>query len=94
MLGHFSCDRLFVNLWTVALQAPLSMGLPQQGRWSGLPGPPPGGPPDPGPEPTSLTSPTLAGGLFTARATWKLRVFPWGHLFLKPLQPLMFSLSP
>ena len=29
--------RLFVTLWTVAHQAPLSMGFPRQEYWSGLP---------------------------------------------------------
>ena len=29
--------------WTVARQAPLSMGFPRQEYWSGLPCPPPGG---------------------------------------------------
>ena len=33
MLNHFS--RLFVTLWTVAHQAPLSMGFSQQEYWSG-----------------------------------------------------------
>ena len=33
--------------WTVAHQAPLSMGLPRQEYWSGLPFPSPGDPPDP-----------------------------------------------
>ena len=32
-----SCVQLFVTQWTVACQAPLSMGFPQQGSWSGLP---------------------------------------------------------
>ena len=30
------------TLWTVAHQAPLSMGLSQQEYWNGLPFPPPG----------------------------------------------------
>ena len=34
--------RLFVAPWTVACQAPLSMGFPRQEYWSGLPFPPPG----------------------------------------------------
>ena len=46
-------------LWTVALQAPLSMGFSRQEYWSGLPGPPPGDLPDPGIEPKSPTSPAL-----------------------------------
>ena len=42
--------------WTVARQAPLSMGFPRQEYWSDLPSPPPGDLPDPGIEPTSLVS--------------------------------------
>ena len=37
--------------WTVALQAPLSMGFSRQEYWSGLPWPSPRGLPDPGIEP-------------------------------------------
>ena len=33
----FSCVRLFVTPWTVAYQAPLSMGFSRQDCWSGLP---------------------------------------------------------
>ena len=40
--------RLFVTPWTVAYQAPLSMGFPRQEYWSGLPCPPPGDLPNPG----------------------------------------------
>ena len=56
--------------WTVAHQAPLSMGVSRQGCWSGLPSPPPGDLPNPGIEPTSLGSPALMGGYFTSSATW------------------------
>ena len=38
----FSSVRLFATLWTVACQAPLSMGLSWQEYWRGLPFPPPG----------------------------------------------------
>ena len=41
--------------WTVARQAPLSMGFSRQEYWSGLPFPSPGALPDPGIEPGSLT---------------------------------------
>ena len=44
---------LFVTPWTVAHQAPLSMGLSRQEHWSGLPCPPPGDLPDPGIKPRS-----------------------------------------
>ena len=54
--------QLFVTPWTVAHQAPLSMGFSRQEYWSGLPFPPPGDLPDPGIKPASLTSPALAGG--------------------------------
>ena len=57
--------------WTVARQAPLSMGFPRQEYWSGLPFPPPGDLPDPGIESTSVMSSALAGRFFTPRATWK-----------------------
>ena len=43
----------FGTLWTVAHQAPLSMGFSREEYWSGLPFPPPGNLPDPGIEPAS-----------------------------------------
>ena len=43
-----SCVLLFVTPWTVARQAPLSMGFSRQEYWSGLPCPPPGIIPNPG----------------------------------------------
>ena len=50
--------RLFATPWTVARQAPLSMGLSWQECWSGLPFPSPGDLPNPGSESLSLA---LAG---------------------------------
>ena len=70
MLSCFSPVQLFVILWAVARQAPLSMGFSWHEYWSGLPRPPSGDLPDPGIEPVSLTSPVLAGGFFTASTTW------------------------
>ena len=52
-----SCVHLFVTVWTLANQAPLSMGFSRQGYWSGLPCPPPGDLPDPGIKPASLMFP-------------------------------------
>ena len=46
--SHFSCVWLLVTLWTVAHQAPLSMGHSRQKHWSGLPCLPAGDPPNPG----------------------------------------------
>ena len=57
--------QLFVTLWTVAHQAPLSMGFSRQESWSGLPFPPPGSLFDPGIEPTSPASPALASRFFS-----------------------------
>ena len=59
MLSHI---RLFANVWTIACQAPLSMGFPRQEYWRGLPFLSAGDLPNPGIEPTS---PALAGGFFT-----------------------------
>ena len=53
MLSRFSRVCLFVTLWTITHQAPLSMGFSRQEYWSGLPCPPPGDLPDPGIEPGS-----------------------------------------
>ena len=59
VLSHFSCVQLFVISWTVARQAPLSMGFSRQEYWSGLSFPPPGDLPDPGIEPVPPASPAL-----------------------------------
>ncbi|ELR53043.1 hypothetical protein M91_06274, partial [Bos mutus] len=49
--------------------APLPMEFFRQEYWSGLPFPTPGDLPNPGIEPASLASPTLAGGFFTTSTT-------------------------
>ena len=71
-----SCAQSFQScptLWTVARQAPVSMGFSRQEYWRGLPCPPPGDLPDPGIEPSSLVSPALAGRFFTTTTTWEAR---------------------
>ena len=70
-----SCPTLF-DPWTVAHEAPLSVGFSRQEYWSGLPCPPPGDLPYPGIEPVSFTSPALAGGFFTTSATWEAPLKP------------------
>ena len=70
--------RLFATLWTVAQQAPLSLGFSRQEYWSGLPGPPPGDLPDPGMEPVSLMSLKLASRFFTTSTTWEA-LWPLGE---------------
>ena len=71
MLSHFSCIWLFMTPWTIACQAPLSMGSSRQEYCSGLPCLPPGDLPDPGitpASPASLSRP-LAGGFFTTETS-------------------------
>ena len=68
MLSRFSHVRFFATLWTIAHQAPLSMGFPRQEYWSGLPLPSPGDLPNPGVEPMSLT---LAGRFFATEPPGK-----------------------
>ena len=45
--------QIFVTLWTVAHQAPQSMGFSREEYWSGLPFPSPGDLPNPGIKPRS-----------------------------------------
>ena len=51
--------RLCATPWTVACQAPLSLGFSRQEWWSRLPFSPPGGLPEPEIEPQSPSSPAL-----------------------------------
>ena len=66
-INHIACVLsrvwLFATPWTVARQAPLSMGFSWQEYWSGLPFPPPGG--SSWPRDQTCTS-ALAGGFLTA----------------------------
>ena len=54
VLSRFSLVRLSATLWTVAHQAPLSLGFSRQEYWSELPFPPPGDLPNLGIERGSL----------------------------------------
>ena len=56
VLSHI---QLLAAPWTVACQAPLSMGFPRQEYWSGLPFSSPGDITDPGVELLSTVSPAL-----------------------------------
>ena len=53
------------------------MGFSRQEYWSGLPRPPPGDLPNPGIEPISFMSPTLAGRFFTISVTWEAQYLPY-----------------
>ena len=63
--------RLFATPWTVAYQAPPSMGFSRQEYWSGVPLPPPGDLPDPGIE---LGSPAFQADALTAEPPGKNRI--------------------
>ena len=65
----------FLALWTVVIQAPLSVRFSRQEYWSGFPFPSPGDLPDSGTEPVS---PALAGRFFTTKPPGK--PFPWLYL--------------
>ena len=71
VLSCFSRVRLFAILWTVACQAPLSMGFLQASvlEWVAMPSS--GDLTNPGMVPASLVSPSLAGGSFTTSTTWE-----------------------
>ena len=60
----FNCVWLFAISWTIAYQAPLSMGFFRPEYWSELPFPSPGDLLNPGLESASLVSPALVGEFF------------------------------
>ena len=69
--------RLFATLWTVAHQAPQSMGFSRQEYWSGLPFPSPGDLSDPGIEPRS---PALRADTLTSEPRGKPIYSAGGHM--------------
>ena len=73
VLTFVSPVQLFVTQWTIACQAPLSLGFSRQEYWSGLPSPSLGDLPDLGMEPRFLMSLALASAFFTTSATWETR---------------------
>ena len=66
--------QLFATPWTVARQAPLSMGFSKQEYWSGLPFPSPGDLPNPGIEPGS---PALQADALSSEPPGKPKVKRW-----------------
>ena len=71
VLSHSVKSDFLATPWTVAHQAPLSMGFPRQEYWSMLQLPTPGDLPNPGIKPIFLESPALAEGFFTTSITWE-----------------------
>ena len=78
-----SCLTLFVTLWIVACQDPLSTGFSRQEYWNGLPCSPPGDLLDPGIEPTSPLTPA-----WQADSLW---LSHWGNLSLNVAVPKLFG---
>ena len=72
VLCALSCVQLFATLWSVAHQAPLSVGFPR--ILSGLPFPSPEGLPDPAIEPETPMSPELAGGFLSTASPGKSKM--------------------
>ena len=68
VLSRFSHVQLFATLWTLACQAPLSMGFSRQEYWSGWPFPSPGILPNPGIE---SGSPALQADALTSEPPGK-----------------------
>ena len=77
VLSHFSRVWLFATAWTVARQAPLSMGFSRQECWGGQPFASPGDLPNPGIEPAS---PAFTDGSFTAEPPGEPRFILTCHL--------------
>ena len=69
----------FATPWSVDLQAPLSMEIPRQEFWSGLPFPSPGDLPHPGIKLASLLSPALAGRFFTTAPPEKPHIYNYTY---------------
>ena len=78
--------------WTVALQAPLSMGFSRQEYWNELPWPPPEDLHNTGIKPVSLMSPALIGGFLTTSATWEAWEIHW-YIPIKIIVSLAIQLA-
>ena len=74
ILSHFSQVQLFATPWTIAHQAPLSMGFSRQEYRSGLPCPPQGDLLNPGIKPMSPAAPALQAD--------SLLLHHWGSLII------------
>ena len=89
MWSPFSRVWLFVMLWTVAFQAPLSTWFPRQEYWSGLPFASLADLPNQEMEPESLKSLALARGFFTTSATWEALLLTWSEVKVTQLCPTL-----
>ena len=90
LFSHEVMSHSFVTPWTVASQAPLSMGFPRHEYWSGLLFPSPGDLPHPGIEPYC---PALSGGLFPAEPLGNPKIEYLG-LIARDLDPESLKVRP
>ena len=81
-LSCFTHIQFFVTLWTVASQAPLSMGFSRQEHWSGFPCPPPGGRPNLGIEPMYPVSPAVQMNSLSTEPPGKPLLGMWSQSYL------------
>ena len=88
VLSYSSCVWRFATLWTWSPPGSSVHGILRQEYWNGLPCPPPVDLPNPGIEPESLLSPTLAGGFFTTSATWEAQ-----EILISDMNFLWYSLN-
>ena len=89
VLSCFSHAWLWETLWTVACPGSSVHGVLQARILEWVAFPPPGDPPDPGIEPTSLMSPAFTGRFFTTSATWETPRLM--YLLLFTVQMTLFS---
>ena len=89
MWSPFSRVWLFVMLWTIAFQAPLSTCFPRQEYWSALPFASLADLPNQEMEPESLKSLALARGFFTTGATWEALLLTWSEVKVTQLCPTL-----
>ena len=83
--------RLFASPWTVAHQAPLSMGFSRQEYWSGLPFTSPGDLPNTGIEPRS---PALQADTLTSVPPGKPYLTQMENIYVDRLLPILVFRDP
>ena len=83
--------QLFATLWTVALQAPLSMEFFRPECRRGLPFPLLGDLSDPGIEPMPLVSPAQVGGFFTTASPKACSFHVCRYVYQLPLKPVCYN---
>ena len=79
MLSHFTCVWLFVTLWTIARQSPLSLVFSRQGYWRGFPCPPPGRSSQPRDWTWASCILCITGRFFSHRAIQEAPAKTWKH---------------